>query len=102
MNCLNCDKEFTPIRASAKFCSSKCRVSHARGGSVTKEVSVHPSVTPDFIPNWERKGLKSIDEAIYCMLAWLSKNSSLEGAVFHVKNKTWVVDKGKIKTFQAS
>ena len=45
MKCLNCSKEFEAKRATAKYCSAKCRVEHGRL-SVTDGLSVTPvSVT---------------------------------------------------------
>lgn len=39
--CLYCNKEYTPVRVTSKFCSAKCRVYYNRSLSVTdKPVSV--------------------------------------------------------------
>ena len=50
MICKQCLKEFTPIRSTAVFCSTKCRVYSSRKVTVTKKqpikvVTVKKSVT---------------------------------------------------------
>ena len=45
MQCLNCGGEFEPKRASAKFCSGKCRIAYLRKVSVTDSGTV--SVTKE-------------------------------------------------------
>ena len=37
--CLYCNKEYTPLRATSRFCSAKCRVYYNRGLSVTDSVT---------------------------------------------------------------
>lgn len=108
MQCLNCEKEFNPIRASSKFCSPKCRVYYSRVSvtdSVTKEeVSVtndtlrEVSVTEDkshFKPNWTRvKGLTKENVPSY-ILASLADNPRLEGAVFSIMDKSFIIKNKK-------
>ena len=108
MLCLNCEKEFTPNKFSpkSKFCSTKCRVASSRKGSiVTSPVTEEPneSIVTDNVPkvdkpwtnNWEAVGCKSKDEALYYILACLADNPVLEGAVFHLKGKTFIMKNRK-------
>lgn len=72
MKCINCGKEFESQRSSAKFCSSKCRVSFSRKDSVTDSVTKvvttpgNNVVTeePPFIPNWKRNKYHNYNDAL--------------------------------------
>ncbi len=37
--CLQCNKEYTPLRVTSKYCGPKCRVYHNRGVTVTDSVT---------------------------------------------------------------
>ena len=49
MKCINCNKEFEPTRADAKYCSDKCRVQFSRNKSVTNSRNTEPNVTDNSV-----------------------------------------------------
>jgi hypothetical protein len=90
MQCLQCGKEFTPLRSTAKFCSDNCRKQFSRKDSVSEDsrtkttprvsgtpVSVSPEVqsatddgnrpyraTTKWIPNWKRNGYDNATDGL--------------------------------------
>lgn len=120
MQCLNCGKEFTSVRNTAKFDSEKCKKQYQRLAGQSNSLSGTDSLagqvsgtenetlkdksdkglpeeekgTTDFIPNWKRKGYSSSKEGILAAMALLAANPNLEGEVFHIDHKSFEV-KGK-------
>lgn len=55
IRCLNCDKKFKPFRRSAKFCSTKCRVSFGRKRAEAKLLPTIQKVTHILDENGNKK-----------------------------------------------
>ena|SRR3990167_1479582 len=72
--CFNCDREFTPERKTAKFCSDTCRAAYSRK---TKEGTVAPveieKELESFTPNWKRLGFKNQQEGMASVIKALIK-----------------------------
>ena len=64
--CLNCNKEFEAKRASAKYCSAKCRklAFHKNALSVPELEK-----RGEWVPNWKRNGCKSRKEVDSALMA---------------------------------
>lgn len=93
--CKQCLKEFNTEKPKSSFCSHSCRIKFynqvkAKGEEIKSaisneecvvidevEVELKPSKLPktnEFIPNWKRIGLGSVEEAFIHILGKLKKN----------------------------
>ncbi len=131
VTCKNCGKQFQASRSTAHFCSDSCRVAFNRkmedkkeevisqvaaltekkgDADVSKEVSSDAPETTlpsggEFIPNWQRLGFGSQEEAVASVLKALAKRSGemkegglgtfiIRGAVIDL-GSAWVEKKKK-------
>jgi len=98
MECLNCEKEFTQKRDTAKYCSDNCRVKayNKRSGKTAKPTIQMQSVLARFESALQKMEAMGITTTIHNVLPVVEKSTE---QVISEQNKTpeeWVLEKREI------